>query len=66
MMRRLDPDRGQIRFSGVACTTVDDRLVVGACGEDATIVLHDGETGARIGVPLSEAGTPAFDIIRPV
>jgi WD40 repeat protein len=54
-MRALDPDLGSIRFAGVACTTVDDRLVVGACGDDATVVLYDGETGRRMGVPLREA-----------
>jgi len=33
---------------------VGDRLVVGGCGEHATVALYDGESGRRIGVPLSE------------
>jgi WD40 repeat protein len=55
-MRALDPGPAGIQLGGAACTVVDDRLVVGACGGRATVVLYDGETGRRIGIPLSEAG----------
>ena len=53
-LRALNRGYKAIRLSGVASTVVGDRLVIGACGENATVVLYDGETERPIGVPLSE------------
>jgi WD40 repeat protein len=47
--------RADVRLKGVACTTVDRRLIVGACGQNGTVTIWDGTTGSRIGPPLVEA-----------
>jgi WD40 repeat protein len=55
-MRALDRDLPGFRVGGVACTIVDDRLIVGACGSRSMVSLYDGTTGRRVGALLAEAG----------